>query len=232
MPATLITSPLISPLAELARKTTAGATAASPTGAPTGASAGTIETIEAADKELKAGDVIATLVGAKALSTELDNLKKDLDTAAPAIAAAEKALSDAQQVANNAAGVTAAQGKLDKLKKPVEDKKATIAKKQAELDKLTIKAGTDGKLVPTAKVGQKLAAEETIATIVRPTVAVATFKVPPGTKIAADGNLSIISAEKTIVCTVTDAQAETVKVTCPSDAGLANGAPVKFTLPH
>ena len=194
-------------------------------------SAGTLESIEANDKDVKTGDVIATLVGAKALTTELGNLQKDADKGTPAIEAAQKELADAQQKENNQAGVTAAQAKLDKAKKVVDDKKAAIAKKQGDLDKLTIKASADGKLATTDKVGQKVVADEVIAKVTRATLPVATFKIPPGTKVGADGNISLTAGDKTVVCTVSDAQAETIKVTCPADAGLANGADVKFKLP-
>jgi biotin carboxyl carrier protein len=194
--------------------------------------AGNLETVEANDKDVKTGDVLATLVGAKALTTELDKLKADVEKSNPTIETATKALADAQQKENNQAGVTAAQATLDKAKKVVDDKKATITKKQGDLDKLVIKSPTDGKLVTTAKVGQKVAADEVIAKITRATVPVATFKIPPGTKVGADGNVSLATADgKSVVCTVSDAQAETIKVTCPADSGLADGAAVKFTLP-
>ncbi len=193
--------------------------------------AGALESIEATDKDVKAGDVLATLLGAKALTTEVANLQKEIDKASPTIEAAQKELADAQQKENNAAGVTAAQAKLDRTKKPVDDKKAAQTKKQGDLDKLVIKSQTDGKLATTAKVGQKVAADEVIATVVRATVPTATFKIPPTVKLAADGNVSLTAAEKTVVCTVTDAQTESIKVTCPADSGLANGADVKFTFP-
>ena len=198
------------------------------------APAGTIESIEPADKEVKGGDVIATLVGAKALNTELDKLRADIDKGTPAIEAATKDLSDAQQKENNEAGVKAAQAKLDRVKKPIEDKKATVVKKQADLDKLIVKTTIDGKLAlpdPAPKAGDKVTADQIIATVQKPTVPVATFKIPAGTKVGADGNVTINAGGKTVVCTVSDAQAETIKVTCPPDSGLADGTDVKFTLP-
>src|SRR5262245_56576925 len=85
------------------------------------APAGSLETIEAADKDIKAGDTIATLVGAKAIETEMEKLRGDIEKATPTIEAAMKDLADAQQKENNQAGVTAAQAKLDKVKKPVDD---------------------------------------------------------------------------------------------------------------
>ena len=39
------------------------------------------------------------------------------------------------------------------------------------------------------------------------------------------------TGDKTVVCTVTDAQTESIKVTCPPDSGLENGADVKFQFP-
>lgn len=193
--------------------------------------AGALETIEATDKDVKTGDVLATLAGAKVLTTDLAKLQADIDKGTPAIEAAQKELADAQQKENNAAGVTAAQTKLDRAKKPIDDKKAALAKKQADLEKLTIKAQTDGKLATTAKVGQKLAADEVIGTVVRATVPTATFKIPPTIKLAADGNVSLTAAEKTVVCTVSDAQTETIKVTCPADSGLAADTAVTFKFP-
>lgn len=185
--------------------------------------AGALESVEATDKDVKGGDVIATLVGAKALTTEIANLQKAVDAGAPAIEAAQKELADAQQKENNQAGVTAAQAKLDRVKKPLDEKKATITKKQDDLAKLTIKTQTDGKLVTAAKVGQKVAADEVIGTITRATVPVATFKIPPTTKIGADGNVSITAGDKTFVCTVSDAQTESIKVTCPADSASRTG---------
>ena len=194
--------------------------------------AGALETVEANDKDVKGGDVVATLDGAKGLATEIAALQKAVDAGTPAIAAAQKELADAQQKENNAAGVTAAQAKFERVKKPFDDKKATIAKKQADLDKLTVKSPGDGKLATTAKVGQKVAADEVIGKITRATVSVATFKIPPTTKIGADGNVSITAGDKTVVCTVSDAQSESIKVTCPADSGLADGADVKLKLPN
>lgn len=193
--------------------------------------AGAIETIEAADKDVKTGDVLVTLVGAKALTAELAKLQTEIDKGTPAIEAAQKDLADAQQKENNTAGVTAAQAKLDRAKKPIDDKKATLAKKQAELEKLTIKAQTDGKLAPTAKAAQKVAADEVIGSVVRATVPTATFKIPTTVKLAADGNVSVTAGDKTVVCTVSDAQTESIKVTCPADSGLAADAPVTFKFP-
>ena len=195
------------------------------------APAGTLETIEATDKEVKAGDVLATITGAKALTVEVAKIQGEIDKGTPTIEAAQKELADAQQKENNAAGVTAAQAKLDRTKKPIDDKKAALAKKQADLDKLTLKSQTDGKLATTAKVGQKVVADEVIGTVVRATVPTATFKIPPTVKLAADGNVSLTAGDKTVVCTVTDAQTESIKVTCPADSGLASGADVTFKFP-
>lgn len=192
--------------------------------------AGTIETIEPADKDIKAGDTVATLAGGKPLTNEITNLTKQIETAQPAIDAAAKDLEDAQQKPDNAAGVTTAQAKVDRLKKPQDERKAKLETKKADLDKLAIKATADGKLAEPVKIGQKVAVDEKIASIARPSLTVATFKVPAGTKMSADGSLSVVAGDKTLVCTVIDAQAETVKVSCPDD-GLAAGTDVQFTLP-
>ena len=81
------------------------------------------------------------------------------------------------------------------------------------------------------KVGDKVTADQVIAKIARPTQPVATFKLPANTQLPTDGSLSIVVGDKTIVCKVSDAQTESVKVTCPADAGLTDGADAKFVLP-
>lgn len=196
--------------------------------------AGTIEAIEAADKEVKTGDVVATLAGGKPLTTEIANLTKDLERLTPAAEAAQKALADAQQKPDNEAGVAAAQKKYDAAKKPIDEKTATLAKKKADLEKLQIKSVTDGKLTDVAKTGQKVAADDVIAKVARPTMSVATFKLLPGQKLSGDNTLNVTAGDKQIACTVIDAQAETVKVSCPSDGSsqpLAEGTELKYTLP-
>ncbi len=200
--------------------------------------AGAIESIEPADKDVKAGDVIATLTGAKALQTELDKLKTEIEKLQPAVDTADEAYKAETQKENNEAGVKAAQAKLERAKKPLTDKQAVQKTKQADLEKLTVKSTGDGKLVAAnaegaapLKVGDKVTVDQVLARVARPTAPVATFKIPTGTKIAADGTLSIKAGDKTVVCTVSDAQTETVKVTCPADQGLTDGADVKFTLP-
>ena len=199
------------------------------------ANAGALESIEPMDKDVKAGDVIATLAGAKAAQAEADKMKGEIEKLQPAVDAAQTAYDAETQKENNEAGVKAAQVKLDRAKKPLTDKQTAQKTKLADLEKLTVKATGDGKLVAAGetalKAGDKVAADQVIAKVARPTAPVATFKIPAGTKIAADGSLRVKAGDKTVVCTVSDAQAETVKVTCPSDAGLVGGAAVKFALP-
>ena len=193
--------------------------------------AGQVETVEPADKDVKAGDVIATLTGSKPLLAEVATLQKQIEAAKPAIDTAEKELADAQAKENNEAGVKAAQAKLDRVKKPVTDKTTTMSAKQADADKLTIKSTSDGKLADPVKVGDKVTADQVVAKVARPTEATATFKLPANTQLPKDGTLNIVVGDKTIVCKVSDAQAESVKVACPTDAGLTDGADAKFVLP-
>jgi hypothetical protein len=194
--------------------------------------AGTIDTLEASDKDVKAGDVVGMLAGHKPITAEIEAINKDIEKRVQVELTAAEKVRDAAQAAGNKAGLTAALAKVADRKKSLDTKHATLTAKKAELDKLTLKSPGEGKLSVVAKPGQKVVADEVVATIVRPTVPVATFKVPVGTKIAPDGSLSISMGDKTVVCTVSDAQQETVKVTCPTDAGLAAGSDVTFKLPQ
>jgi hypothetical protein len=128
--------------------------------------AGAIETIEAADKDVKAGDVIATLVGAKAAQTEIDKLGADIAKLQPAVDTATTALETETGKENNEAGVKAAQAKLDRAKKPLNDKQTAQKTKQADLEKLVVKSPGDGKLALAGEaplaVGAKVTADQVI----------------------------------------------------------------------
>ncbi len=194
--------------------------------------AGKIDTLEADDKDVKTGDVIGMLVGHKPITAEIDAINKDIEKRVQVELTTAEKERDAAQAAGNKAGVTTAEAKIADRKKSLATKQATLTTKRAAIDKLTLKSPGDGKLSLIAKVGQVVAVDEVVAKIVRPTVPVATFKVPAGTKISPDGKLSISMGDKPVVCTVSDAQQETVTVTCPTDAGLTDGADVTFTLPR
>ncbi len=190
--------------------------------------AGTIESIEPNDKVVKTGDVVATLAGGRPIQAEIATLTRDIERLQQAVDTAQKALADAQQVPDNQKNVDAAQAKLDKAKKPLDEKTAKLTQKQAELDKLAIKAPADGKLQTTAKAGMAVTVDGVVATIQRDTLHVATFKVPPGTKVPADV-LNVMAGDKPVACNVIDAQADTIKVKCPPD-GLAQGTELRLKL--
>ncbi|MDX2092954.1 MAG: hypothetical protein SFX73_34205 [Kofleriaceae bacterium] len=195
------------------------------------AAAGAVETIEPADKDVKAGDTIAWLAGAKALQTEIEKLTKDVERLQPAVTAAEAKLSDEQQKENNESGVKSAQRKLDAAKKPLEAKKSALTQKQGELDKLAVKATSDGKLAEPVAAGTKVEAGALIAKIAQPSSPTVAFKLPAGVKLAADGTANVAGSGAPVACKVVDAQAETVKVSCPADPTLADGATVKLVIP-
>ena len=197
--------------------------------------AGEIESIEPADKDVKAGDTIAWLKGAKALQAEIAKLTADVEKLQPAVTKAEEALSAEQQKENNEKGVTSAQKKLDAAKKPLDVKQSALTQKQGELDKLAVKAPLDGKLVEPAVLGAKLEAGAVIAKVAQPAAPVVSFKLPPGVKLSSDGAVNVASTQPSagapVACKVVDSHAETIKVACPADPSLAGGSTVKLVLP-
>jgi hypothetical protein len=199
------------------------------------AAAGSVESIEPADKDVKAGDTIAWIAGAKDLQTEIEKLTKDVEKLQPAVTAAEAKLAEEQQKENNEAGVASATKKLEAAKKPLDVKKSALTQKQGELDKLAVKATSDGKLAEPVAAGSKVEAGALIAKIVQPAAPVVSFKLPAGAKLAADGTVSVVSTQPSagapVTCKVVDAQADSVKVACPADPSLADGATVKLEVP-
>jgi len=188
--------------------------------------AATVETIEATDKIVKAGDIIARLAGHKPIETEITQLQFDVDKRLPTdVATAQKELADAK-AANNGAGETAAQKKVDDKSKALDDKKAQLAAKQTELDKFVIKAASAGKLTAVAKAGAKVNADDVIAKIAREPMLAATFEVK-GAKPAKAATVKLSSdatPDKSFDCTVADVTGDQVKVTCPSDPSLDGAA--------
>ena len=115
--------------------------------------AGTIDTIEPNDKAVKPGDIIARLAGHKPIEAEITTLAFDVDKRLPGDVAAAEKERDTAKAANNAAGVDAAEKKIDAAKKTLEDKRAQLAAKQTELDKFVVKAASAGKLSAISKPG-------------------------------------------------------------------------------
>jgi hypothetical protein len=193
------------------------------------AAATTVEAIEANDKVVKAGDTIVWLAGAKKLNDEITPIAFDVEKRYPGdIAAAEKER-DTAKAANNAAGVTAAEKKIDDRKKALDTKQQQLDTKRADLDKLLLKALSAGKLSSIVKAGAKVNANDVVAKIAREPVATATFDVK-GSKVTVGSAVKVFddkSPEKGYDCSVAEVSADKVKITCGSDPTL-DGVDVTF----
>ncbi|MBA3542244.1 MAG: hypothetical protein H0T79_21695 [Deltaproteobacteria bacterium] len=179
---------------------------------------GVIETIEANDKVVKKGDVVARLVGGKPLQTEIATLSKDIEGRLPKeIDAATKAVATAE-AGGDAAAIASAKTHLTDRQLSLTKKSETLATKRDELAKFTVLAPVDGKLAVTAKAGDRIAAPQAVASIVSEPMLVATFKMKDPMP-AAGAAISLIhkTSGKAIECTVADAKDGNVKVQCAND---------------
>jgi hypothetical protein len=185
--------------------------------------AGTIESIEANDKVVKPGDVVAKLAGNAPIQAALDALKKDADKAPAAVDAAQKELDAAKDDAAKAA----AQTKFDAAKKAQDGKQQAVVAKQGDLDKFLVKATADGKLTAIAKKDAKVGETDVIAKIAQEPMLAATFKAPGGKYVTGSpATLGLKGGDKKLSCTVADVQGDQVKVVCTADASIPAGADV------
>jgi hypothetical protein len=185
--------------------------------------AGTVEWIEANDKAVKTGDVIAKLAGQAPIQAALDGLKKDSDKAATAVDAAQKDLAAAKDDAAKAA----AQTKVDAAKKAQDTKQAALTAKQADLDKFLVKSPADGKLAVIAKTGAKVTDADVLAKVTQEPMLAAVFTAPGGKYVSGSpATLALKGTDKKLSCTVADVQGDQVKVVCTADASIPAGADV------
>jgi hypothetical protein len=194
--------------------------------------AGVIETVLADKSVVKERDVVVKLVGDKPLEAELAALSRDQLRLQVLIDAANKRL-DAAQGANNKAATAAVQAEVNDRRKSLETKQNQFATKTSDLDTFLIHAPAAGTFSPTVKLGQKVPANGLVGHVERDPIPVATFKLASTKTFAANASVEVgvRKGEQRINCTVADVQADSVKVICPVDPELVEGADVTLAAP-
>ena len=195
--------------------------------------AGVIETLLADKSPVKEGDVVAKLLGDKPVEAELAALANAQKRQQDLIDAATKRL-EAARAAGNKAAETAAQTEINDRQKARDTKQNQVAAKTAELDTFLIHAPASGAFAPAVKLGAKVALTAVIAKVVREPVPVATFKLASTRSFAANAGVEVSTrkGEQRVTCIVADVQADSVKVTCPIDPELGEGADVALLAPN
>ena len=185
---------------------------------------GQIETL-VPNGAVKAGAVIATFAGAKPLQTEVAALTKDVEKRLPSeIDQVQKDI-DAATSANQRAS---AQARLADRQKSLADKQTKLAAKQADLDKVQLKAPTDGAIEARAKVGAKVTANDVVFALTRPAVRTVKFSKADGATAGARVLLTAKADGKSISCIVTSVEPDATEIECPADQA-ATGADVTYT---
>jgi biotin carboxyl carrier protein len=188
---------------------------------------GVIETIMADKSAVKAGDVVVKLVGDKPIEAELASIGRDVKRLQDAIEATTKRR-DAAQAAGNKAAEAKEQAQLDTQNKNLANKQDAQANKTTELDKFLIHAPSGGTFTPSVKLGKRIAANDVVATIQRDPTPIAMFKVPDVQSFAVDSSveLGVGTGEQRVVCNISLIQDGSLKVVCPTDPALTEGADV------
>jgi hypothetical protein len=181
-----------------------------------------VETIATAGP-IKQGDVVVKLTGYKPIAIELAAAAKEIDRVTKEVKKGEDDLA-AAETAGIAAKVTTAKAYLEDRQKSLADKQALRDTKQAQLDKLVLKAPAAGELTPIAKVQQRVAIDAPLFSIAPSTMLVATFK-PDAAKPDTNVFVAVKGSEQKVTCRVTGSDATGTKVACPHDASL-DGAEV------
>ena len=193
---------------------------------------GVIETILADKTVVKDGDVIVKLVGDKPIEAELTALTREQTTLTTKLAAATKKRDTAQGAGNKAAEAQA-ETEIATHQKNLGAKQDLLAAKKTELEKFLIHAATGGTFSPVAKQGQKVVADAVVAKLQADAAPSATFQLADTKPFAVKSSveLGIGKTEQHVACIVADVQAAQLKVTCPADPALTDGADVTLKLP-
>jgi hypothetical protein len=191
--------------------------------------AGTIEWIEATDKDVKSGDVIAKLAGYKPLEAQVAALKKDADKLQADLNTAHQAR-DAASGADEAA-LKKLQAKVDAVEKAYNAKADQLQKKTDLLDQKYVRLTLDGKLTTMRKAGEKIPENTPVASVQPPTMPAATFKVPPGMTVDVGITTAVRLGEKLLTCEVAESEEERLRIVCPGESAFVEGATVTWLLP-
>jgi biotin carboxyl carrier protein len=193
--------------------------------------AGEIETILADSVAVKAGDVIVKLVGDKPIEADIARLSRDEKRLQAQIELWTKRR-DAAQAAGNQAAEAAAETALAGRQKTLATKQRQLEAKTKALDKFLIHAPSSGTFTPVSKLGQKVDADAVVAKIQRDATPVATFKVTDVKPFTANASveLAVGEVEQRVTCTIAEVQSDSIKVTCPIDPALTDGAAVTLQI--
>ncbi|HUJ62204.1 MAG TPA: hypothetical protein VLX92_27040 [Kofleriaceae bacterium] len=192
--------------------------------------AGQIDLVAADQKAVKSGEVVARLVGAKPIDTEVGALERDIETRLQADVATAEKERDAAQTAGDKAKITAAEAKLAKAKQALDDKQGKLATKQAELDKYLVRSPADGTLNVVTKAGARVTPADVVARLAYPPTLVATFKSAPGATAGGKVFVTTGPGAPKISCAVTQIDASGTRISCPHDAA-SEGATVSYVGP-
>jgi hypothetical protein len=191
--------------------------------------AGTIEWIETASgKEVKSGDVIMKLAGAKPLEAQVAALSKEVAKLRADVDAAYKAR---DAVASDEAALKKAQAKVDAVEKVYDAKNMQLVKKVDQLEPYLVRLILDGTLTVTRKVGDRIAENTPIATIVPAPAPSAIFKVPPDVRYDIESAMAVRLGESIITCEVAEQQPGEIRMTCDPGPGVVEGAAVSWQMP-
>jgi hypothetical protein len=202
--------------------------------------AGSIESIDATERDVDTSDILAKLAGAKRAEADLAALDKEIERRMTVVKNAESAReklnppppaegsagsAPAPAKAPSEAQVKAADAAVEKAQKALEDKQNERGTKEEALEKLYVRAPFEGHITVTAKPGQKIEENTPIAKI--------TPKAAPTVKFTLDKNLTldrgiavpIRANEKMYTCEVSDSNVDGTTVVCRTNTeGLTDGA--------
>ncbi|HWO25968.1 MAG TPA: hypothetical protein VNO30_44880 [Kofleriaceae bacterium] len=191
---------------------------------------GTIEWIEANDKDAKSGDVIVKMAGYRPLEAQISVLKKEAGKL-------QNELDDAITARDTATGADEAttkklQAKAAAAEKAANEKAEQLLRKTEQIEKLYVRLTLDGKLTTLKKVGEKLPENTPVASVQPPPMASATFKVPPAMRIEVGLTTALRLGEKLLTCEVVESEEEKLRIICPNEPDFVEGAPVSWQLPE
>jgi hypothetical protein len=183
------------------------------------------------DGDVKKGDIIATLEGARKSAPQRQKIEKELKKFQDQAVAAVK-LRDEAKASNDAAA--------EELNKKYEAAMLKVNEKQAELDKfneeaskLEIMASHDGKMVGVARAGADIKEETLIANIAQNPAPLVTFKFAEGEGTRYDHGTAqvVMSGSELVTCTVAESTPEALTLECPQNEFTKDGTELTFRAP-
>lgn len=190
--------------------------------------AGVLQSVVASGTDVKEGDAVAVLAGAKPIEQKIAQLRADLDKRYPEDV--KRIQANLARAAGNRELTAQYTAELNRRNARIAQRTTELEQANAELAKLSVPAAIAGKVTPMAKAGARLAADAEVASIEPAPYlrAITDLREPVKQGVGDPIDLRAAEGGAPITCTVKVVQDTKVEMHCPLMEGFSDGTELVY----